>query len=131
MGQPYQNPAAVQRRDGPTGKALLTNTQVITIGDVANFKRTDSFSYSTFVYVEGTPNGAVFARMNHAEEYAAGISGWKTANPPSMSSISSPLPPARSFLTKHSRPANGTTSPWCSMARNPPTKRFRFLSMAS
>jgi hypothetical protein len=72
LGQPYENPAAVQRRDGPTGKALLTNTQVITIGDVANFKRTDSFSYSTFVYVEGAPNGAVFARMNHAEAYR----GW-------------------------------------------------------
>jgi hypothetical protein len=72
LGQPYEHAAAVQRRDGPTGKALLTNTQVLTIGDVGNFKRTDSFSYSTFVYVEGKPNGAVFARMNHAEEYR----GW-------------------------------------------------------
>lgn len=72
LGLPYENPAAVQRRDGPTGKALLTNTQVITVGDIGNFKRTDSFSYSTFIYVEGKPNGAVFARMNHAEEYR----GW-------------------------------------------------------
>jgi hypothetical protein len=72
MGRPYENTAAIQRRDGPNGKALLANAQVITIGDVGNFKRTDSFSYSTFVYVEGQPNGAVFGRMNNAENYR----GW-------------------------------------------------------
>ncbi len=72
MGQPYENKLPVQRRDGPSGKALLANAQVITIGDVGNFKRTDSFTYATFIYVEGAPNGAVFARMNHAENYR----GW-------------------------------------------------------
>ena len=70
--QPYENPAAVQRNDGPTGKALLANEQVLDLGDFGNFAKNDSFTYSTFIYVEGTPNGAVFARMNHAENYR----GW-------------------------------------------------------
>lgn len=82
-GVPYENPAPVQRRDGPAGKALLANTQVITIGDIANFKRTDSFTYSTFVYVEGAPNGAVFARMNHAENYR-GWDFWLEAGKPAI-----------------------------------------------
>jgi len=83
LGQPFENATAVQRRDGPSGKALLAHTQVITIGDIANFKRTDSFSYSTFIYVEGAPNGAVFARMNHAEEYR-GWDFWLEKGKPSV-----------------------------------------------
>ena len=70
--QPYENPTAVQRRDGPTGKALLANGQVLDLGNFGNFTKNDSFTYSTFIYVEGTPNGAVFSRMNHAENYR----GW-------------------------------------------------------
>ncbi len=83
LGKPYENPAAVQRRDGPGGKALLVNTQVISVGDVANFKRTDSFSYATFIYVEGAPAGAVFARMNEKENYR-GWDFWLEAGKPAV-----------------------------------------------
>lgn len=71
-GQPYENSAAVQRVSGPTGKALLANAQILTIGDVGNFKRSDSFTYSTFINCEKPATGAVFARMNVKQ----GFRGW-------------------------------------------------------
>jgi len=83
LGKPYENAATVQRRPGPNGHALVANAQVINVGDIGNFKRSDSFSYSTFLYVEGQPNGAVFARMNHAEDYR-GWDFWLESGKPSM-----------------------------------------------
>ena len=82
-GQPYEYAQAIQRRDTPTGKALQADAQVINVGDVANFKRTDSFTYSTFVFIEGAPSGAVFARMNHAENYR-GWDFWLEAGKPAV-----------------------------------------------
>lgn len=83
FGQPFESNATVQRRAGPNGHALVANAQVLSLGDIGNFKRSDSFSYSTFIYVEGKPNGAVFARMNHAEDYR-GWDFWLENGQPSM-----------------------------------------------
>lgn len=83
LGKPFENGAQVQRRPGPSGHALVANAQVLSLGDIGNFQRTDSFSYSTFIYVEGKPNGAVFARMNHAEDYR-GWDFWLENGQPAM-----------------------------------------------
>ena len=72
LGQPYENITPIERRDTPNGKALQANAQVLTIGDVGNFSRKDSFTYSTFVFIEGQPTGAVFSRM----DINAGHRGW-------------------------------------------------------
>jgi hypothetical protein len=72
LGQPYENISPIARRDTPIGKALQANAQVLTIGDVGNFARKDSFTYSTFVFIEGEPTGAVFSRM----DIKAGHRGW-------------------------------------------------------
>ena len=72
LGQPYENISPIARRETPIGKALQANAQVLTIGDVGNFSRKDSFSYSTFVFIEGEPTGAVFSRM----DIKAGHRGW-------------------------------------------------------
>lgn len=83
LGKPFESNTSVQRRTGASGHALVANAQVLSLGDIGNFQRTDSFSYSTFIYVEGKPNGAVFARMNHAEDYR-GWDFWLEGGQPAM-----------------------------------------------
>lgn len=83
LGQPYQSVSAVQRSDGPTGKALLANAQITTIGDVGNFKREDSFTYATFIRVDAQPTGTVFSRMQ-AKPNFRGWDFWLEAGRPAV-----------------------------------------------
>lgn len=61
-----------ERRDGPLGKAILVQTATQDLGDLAAFGRGDAVSYGAYIYVEGTPNGAVIARMNVPQNFR----GW-------------------------------------------------------
>jgi hypothetical protein len=88
LGQAYENISPIARRDTPTGKALQANAQVITIGDVGNYARKDSFSYSTFLFIEGQPTGAIFSRMNNAEQHR-GWDFWIEAGKPAVHVIES------------------------------------------
>ncbi|MEO0017675.1 MAG: hypothetical protein RLZZ522_958, partial [Verrucomicrobiota bacterium] len=63
-GKPLEWNAPLERRDGPTGKAVLANSASVELGDLAAFGRKDQVSYGAMVYIEGTPNGALIARMN-------------------------------------------------------------------
>ena len=71
-GQPREWPATPNRIDGPMGKAPLLNEVPIDLGDFGSYKRTDRVSYGGFIRVEGTPTGAVVARMNPGQAYK----GW-------------------------------------------------------
>lgn len=62
-GQPYVFSGAVQRREGATGQALRADSAVIDLGNIAELKRQDKLTVSTFIYVDGAPTGAVIARM--------------------------------------------------------------------
>ena len=88
LGQPYENISPIARRDTPNGKALQANAQVLTIGDVGNFSRKDSFTYSTFVFIEGQPTGAVFSRMDIKDNHR-GWDFWMEAGKPAVHVIES------------------------------------------
>ncbi len=60
------------RREGLTGKALRVDSAVIDLGKELSLKRKDRMTISTFVYIEGTPNGAILAKMEGAPNYR----GW-------------------------------------------------------
>jgi hypothetical protein len=65
-------PAALSRIDGPLGKAAMISDAPVDLGDLASFSRGERISYGGFIRVEGTPTGAVIARMNPAESFR----GW-------------------------------------------------------
>lgn len=71
-GQPREWPAEVSRIDAPLGKAPLISDKPVDLGDIASFSRADRVTYGGFVYIEGTPTGAIIARMNPAESFR----GW-------------------------------------------------------
>jgi hypothetical protein len=71
-GKPIQAETAAQRREGPLGSALLANSAITPIGDIGSFSRTDSISFGSLIYIEGTPRGAIAARMDPAQNYR----GW-------------------------------------------------------
>ncbi len=71
-GQPKEWPVNPNRIDGPLGKAVVVSDTPINLGDIASIKRTERVTYGGFIRIEGQPSGAVFARMNKAEEYK----GW-------------------------------------------------------
>ena len=74
-GKPLEWNAPLERRDGPLGKAVLANSATVELGDVGAFGRKDQVSYGAMIYVEGTPNGAVIARMD-AEQAFRGWDIW-------------------------------------------------------
>lgn len=72
-GQPVSLHAAVKTLPGVFGHALqIGDRPSVEIGDFGNFKNNPGFSYGGFIYVDGTPNGAVLARMDPADKHR----GW-------------------------------------------------------
>ena len=71
-GKPLEWNTPVQRRDGPLGKAVLANSATVELGDLGAFARNAQVSYGAMVYVEGTPDGALIARMDPNQAYR----GW-------------------------------------------------------
>lgn len=59
--------------DGVLGPApLLDGTSYAELGNIGDFDTKDSFSYGAWIRVTGSPNGAVFARMDRDDNYR----GW-------------------------------------------------------
>ena len=71
-GQPREWPANFERIDAPLGKAPVVSDASIDLGDIGGFSRTDRVTYGGFIRVEGTPTGAVIARMNPVQSFR----GW-------------------------------------------------------
>ncbi|RYD44561.1 MAG: DUF1549 domain-containing protein, partial [Verrucomicrobiaceae bacterium] len=71
-GQSQEWPANLSRIDAPLGKAPVVSDAPIELGDLASFSRGDRVTYGGFIRLEGTPTGAVLARMNPAESFR----GW-------------------------------------------------------
>ncbi len=71
-GQSREWPANLSRVDAPLGKAVQVSDASVDMGDIASFKRGDKVSYGGFIMIEGTPTGAVVARMNPGEAFR----GW-------------------------------------------------------
>ncbi|MEO5716873.1 MAG: DUF1553 domain-containing protein [Luteolibacter sp.] len=63
---------APARIDGLLGKAVVISDKPIDLGDVGSFSRTERVTFGGFIRVEGTPTGAVVARMDPANNYR----GW-------------------------------------------------------
>ncbi|BCU78351.1 DUF1553 domain-containing protein [Luteolibacter sp. LG18] len=60
------------RIDGPLGKAVVVSDKPVELGDLGSFSRGDRVTYGGFVRIEGTPTGAIVARMNPAQSFR----GW-------------------------------------------------------
>jgi hypothetical protein len=71
-GQPREWPAELERIDGPLGKAPVISGTAVDLGDIGSFSRKESVTFGGFIRIEGTPTGAVIARMNGAEAFR----GW-------------------------------------------------------
>jgi hypothetical protein len=71
-GSPREWPAEVTRIDAPFGKAPIISDTPVELGDLGSFSRGDRVTYGGFVWIEGSPTGAVIARMNPAESFR----GW-------------------------------------------------------
>jgi Protein of unknown function (DUF1553)/Protein of unknown function (DUF1549)/Concanavalin A-like lectin/glucanases superfamily/Planctomycete cytochrome C len=71
-GKPREWPATVARIDAPIGKAPVISETSIELGDLGGFSRGDRVTFGAFIRVEGTPTGAIVARMNPAESHR----GW-------------------------------------------------------
>ena len=71
-GQPREWPAELSRIDAPVDKAPVISDAPVDLGDIGNFSRGDRVTYGGFIRIEGTPTGAVVARMNPAESFR----GW-------------------------------------------------------
>jgi len=71
-GNPLEIAAAPERIDGPLGKAVVVSGGDIELGNIAGFSRGDQVSYGGFVWFEGSPTGAVVAKMNPALNFR----GW-------------------------------------------------------
>ncbi|MCW1923197.1 DUF1553 domain-containing protein [Luteolibacter arcticus] len=71
-GQSREWQANLSRIDAPLGKAPLVSDAPVDLGDLASFSRGDRVTYGGFIRIEGTPTGAVIARMNPAESFR----GW-------------------------------------------------------
>ncbi len=71
-GKSREWPVEIARIDAPFGKAPVISDTPIELGDFGSFSRNDRVTYGGFIQVEGTPTGAVVARMNPAESFR----GW-------------------------------------------------------
>ena len=65
-------PADLSRIEAPRGHAPLVSEQPVELGDIASFSRTDQVSFGGFVWIEGTPTGAIIARMDPSTKFR----GW-------------------------------------------------------
>ena len=66
-GKAREWPTTVTRIDAPIGKAPVISDTSIELGDLGGFSRGDRVTFGAFIRVEGTPTGAIVARMNPAE----------------------------------------------------------------
>ncbi len=64
--------AAPDHIDGPLGKAVVVTDSNIELGDIGGFSRSDQVSYGGFVWFEGSPTGAVIAKMDPGQAFR----GW-------------------------------------------------------
>ncbi len=71
-GQSREWETKVSRIDAPLGKAPVISDSPVNLGDIGSFSRGDRVTYGGFIRVEGTPTGAVIARMNPSESFR----GW-------------------------------------------------------
>ncbi len=71
-GQSREWAANLSRIDAPLGKAPVVSDAPVDLGDLGSFSRGDRVTYGGFIRVEGTPTGAVVARMNPAQSFR----GW-------------------------------------------------------
>ncbi|MCX8497513.1 MAG: DUF1553 domain-containing protein, partial [Akkermansiaceae bacterium] len=71
-GQTREWPVKNVRIDAPLGKALVISDSPVELGDIGGFSRGDRVTFGAFIRIEGTPTGAVVARMNPAESHR----GW-------------------------------------------------------
>jgi len=59
-----------QRADGKVGRSCKTAAnEFVDLGDVANFERSDAFSYGAWVNAKPGNSGAVISRMNDSEKH--------------------------------------------------------------
>ncbi|MES2920387.1 MAG: DUF1553 domain-containing protein [Verrucomicrobiota bacterium] len=72
QGNPRDWPDAPARIDGLLGKATVVSDTPIDLGDVGSFSRDERVTYGGFILIEGTPTGAVIARMDPANH----LRGW-------------------------------------------------------
>ncbi|MGC4016620.1 MAG: DUF1549 domain-containing protein [Luteolibacter sp.] len=71
-GQSREWNANPQRIDGLVGKGVVVSDSPIDLGNVGSFSRSDRVTYGGFIRIEGTPTGAIVARMNPAQSFR----GW-------------------------------------------------------
>ena len=71
-GEPREWAAELSRIEAPLGMAPVVSDAPVDLGDFGSFSRGDQVSYGGFIRVEGTPSGAVIARMNPSESFR----GW-------------------------------------------------------
>lgn len=71
-GAPLEIPVEIARVENQPGHAALASGEPVDLGDFAAFSREDQVSYGGFIRLEGTPSGAVIARMNPTSAYR----GW-------------------------------------------------------
>jgi len=63
-GKPLEWSITAEHRDGPFGLAPLLHSISADLGDLGAIARGDKVSFGAHVYVEGTPRGALIARMD-------------------------------------------------------------------
>ncbi len=71
-GEPREWHFDLPRIAAPLGPAPLVSHQPVELGDLASFSRDHQISYGGFVRIEGTPSGAIVARMNPGQAFR----GW-------------------------------------------------------
>lgn len=71
-GQPREWQTSAKRVEGVMGMAPVISEQSIDLGDLGSFSREEKISYGGFVWLEGTPSGAIVARMNLEKSFR----GW-------------------------------------------------------
>jgi hypothetical protein len=62
-GQPREWQSSLNRVDALVGKAPVVGEQPVDLGDIGSFSRAEQVTYGLFMRIEGTPSGAVVARM--------------------------------------------------------------------
>jgi hypothetical protein len=71
-GKPTEWTIPGGHRDGPLGPALLASAATTDLGDLGAISRGEKVSFGVHIYIEGTPSGAVIARMDPANQHR----GW-------------------------------------------------------
>lgn len=71
-GKPTEWTIPGEHRDGPLGPALLASSATTDLGDLGAISRSEKVSLGAHLYIEGTPSGAIIARMDTANDYR----GW-------------------------------------------------------